>query len=186
MIAAGSGEAKTARDGRRWTLRPGRPTDGHPLARLFSEVRKEGRWLIATPGSVSEPSEAFWISELIRANEHLAVVAEADGEVVGNVLVNVDRGVATEHIGVLSICIAREWRDVGIGTELVTAAQAWARERGLRKVSLGVFPDNERAIAVYEKRGFVREGVRRMQYRSGETYRDEVLMAWFPLEDAGP
>jgi RimJ/RimL family protein N-acetyltransferase len=183
MILTGSGEVKTARDGRAWTLRPGRPTDGRALARLFADVRTEGRWLITTPGSISEPSEAFWISELIRANEHLALVAEADGEVVGNVLVSVDRGVATEHIGVLSITIAEGWRDVGIGSELVAAAQRWARERGLRKVTLGVFPDNERAIAVYEKRGFVREGLRRQQFRSGDTYRDEVLMAWFPQED---
>ncbi len=180
MILAGNGEAKVARDGRRWTLRPARPTDGRPLARLFAEVRKEGRWLITTPGSVSEPSEAFWISELIRAAEHLVLVAEADGDVVGNVLVNVERGVATEHIGVLSICIGYDWRDVGIGSELVATAQAWVEERGLRKLSLGVFPDNERAIAVYEKQGFVREGLRRMQYRSGDVYRDEVLMAWFP------
>ena len=56
-------------------------------------------------------------------------------------------------------------------------------ERGLRKLSLGVFPDNARAIAVYERRGFVREGLRRMQYRSGDMYRDEVLMAWFPKGD---
>ena len=113
----------------------------------------------------------------------LALVAEADGEIVGNVLISVDRGRATEHIGVLSICIAIDWRDVGIGSELVAAAQAWARERGLGKISLGVFPDNERAIAVYERRGFVREGLRRRQYRSGDTYRDEVLMAWFPEGD---
>jgi RimJ/RimL family protein N-acetyltransferase len=68
----------------------------------------------------------------------------------------------------------------------VEAAQRWAADRGLRKVSLGVFPDNGRAIAVYEKRGFVREGLRRMQYRSGSEFRDEVLMAWFPeeIEDA--
>ena len=137
MIQTGSGEAKTARDGRRWTLRPGRPTDGRALARLFADVRTEGRWLITTPGAISEPSEAFWISELIRAEESLALVAEADGEIVGNVLVSVDRGRATEHIGVLSICIAIDWRDVGIGSELVAAAQAWARERGLGKISLG-------------------------------------------------
>jgi RimJ/RimL family protein N-acetyltransferase len=184
MILTGSGEPKTARDGRGWTLRPGRPTDGRALARLFAEVRAEGRWLITTPGAISEPSEAFWISELIRGEEHLALVAEADGEIVGNVLISVDRGRATEHIGVLSICIAHDWRDVGIGTELVSGAQAWAREHALGKISLGVFPDNERAIAVYERRGFVREGLRRRQYRSGDTFRDEVLMAWFPQEDA--
>jgi RimJ/RimL family protein N-acetyltransferase len=182
MITTGSGEAKTARDGRRWTLRPARPTDGRALARLFSDVRKEGRWLITAPGAVSEPSEAFWIAEMIRAAEHLTLVAEADGEVVGNILVSVDRGVATEHIGVLSITIAADWRDVGIGSDLVGAAQDWAQERGLRKLSLGVFPDNDRAVAVYEKRGFLREGMRRMQYRSGDTFRDEVLMAWFPPE----
>lgn len=180
MIATRSGETKNARDGRRWILRPGRPTDGRPLARLFAEVRREGRWLITTPGAVSEPSEAFWITEMIRAGEHLVLVAEAEGEVVGNVLVTIDRGVATEHIGVLSITIAHDWRDVGIGSELVAAAQRWAVERGLRKLSLGVFPDNERAVAVYEKRGFVREGLRRMQYRSGDRFRDEILMAWFP------
>lgn len=179
MIQTRRGGTRTAGDGRRWTLRPGRPTDGRALARLFAEVRAEGRWLITTPGAVSETSEAFWIGELIRGAEHLALVAEADGEVIGNVLVSVDRGRATEHIGVLSICVAAGWRDVGIGSELVSGAQVWARERGLRKVSLGVFPDNDRAIAVYEKLGFVREGVRRMQYRSGDDYRDEVLMAWF-------
>jgi RimJ/RimL family protein N-acetyltransferase len=182
MIQTRSGETRMASDGRRWTLRPGRPTDGRALARLFADVRAEGRWLITTPGVVSEPSEAFWIGELIRASENLVLVAEADGEVVGNVLVSVDRGRATEHIGVLSICIARDWRDVGIGTELVAGAQAWARERGLRKISLGVFPDNDRAIAVYERQGFVREGLRRQQYRSGDEYRDEVLMAWFAPE----
>ena len=184
MIQTGSGEARTARDGRRWILRPGRPTDGRPLARLFADVRREGRWLITSPGAVSEPSEAFWISEMIRADEHLVLVAEADGDVVGNVLVSVDRGVATEHIGVLSITIADGWRDVGIGSEMVAAAQRWARERGLRKLSLGVFPDNERAVAVYEKRGFVREGLRREQYRTGDAFRDEVLMAWFPNAEA--
>ena len=186
MIQTRSGEQKTARDGRRWTLRPARPTDARALARLFAEVRAEGRWLITTPGAVSEPSEAFWIGELIRGAEHLALVAEADGDVVGNVLISVDRGRATEHIGILSICVASDWRDVGIGSDLVAGSQQWARTKGLRKVSLGVFPDNARAIAVYEKLGFVREGLRRMQYHSGDIYRDEVLMAWFPQDASGP
>jgi RimJ/RimL family protein N-acetyltransferase len=180
VIQTGNATAMVAHDGRRWTLRPGRPTDGRALAKLFADVRAEGRWLITTPGSVSEPSEAFWISELIRSDEHLVVVAEADGDVVGNVLVNVERGIATSHVGVLSICIGADWRDVGVGTELVAAAQRWIREKRLHKLSLGVFPDNARAIAVYEKRGFIQEGVRRMQYRSGDRFRDEVLMAWFP------
>ncbi|MGH2429539.1 MAG: GNAT family N-acetyltransferase [Candidatus Limnocylindria bacterium] len=186
MIATGASEPRTATDGRRWLLRPARPTDGRALARLFGAVRAEGRWLITTPGAGSEPSEAFWIAELIRGEEHLALVAESAGEVVGNVLVSVDRNQTTGHIGTLSICVAREWRDIGIGKALVAGAQDWAREHGLRKLALGVFPDNARAIAVYEQAGFEREGVRRQQYRSGDNYRDELLMAWFAAEAVNP
>jgi RimJ/RimL family protein N-acetyltransferase len=176
-----SSQARTAVDGRRWTLRPARPTDSRALARLFAAVRGEGRWLVTPPSAVSEPSEAFFIGEMIRDGSSLSLVAEADGDVVGNVLVSVERSVVSDHVGTLSICVADGWREVGIGSALVAAAQAWARERGLAKVALGVFPDNERAIVVYEHAGFEREGLRRRQYRvPGGGYRDELLMAWFP------
>ena len=174
-------QPQTAKDGRPWTLRPARPTDARALASLFADVRREGRWLVTPASAVSQPSEAFYIGEMIRDSTSLALVAEADGEVVGNVLVSVERSVVSDHVGTLSICVADGWREVGIGSALVEGAKAWANERGLAKVALGVFPDNERAIAVYEHAGFEREGLRRRQYRvPGGEYRDELLMAWFP------
>jgi len=177
-----AGETRTAADGRRWTLRPARPTDSRSLARLFAAVRGEGRWLLTPPGAVSEPSEAFFIGEMIRSTQGLVLVAESDGDVVGNVLVTLERNTVTNHVGTLSIVIDHEWRDVGIGSAMVRAAQDWVRERGLVKLALAVFPDNARAIAVYAHAGFVREGLRRRQYRVDGELRDELLMAWFPDE----
>lgn len=183
IMAKGSGVVRTTSDGRRWILRNARPADARPLARMFSGVRAEGRWLATPASAVSEPSESFFIGEMIRAGDTLVLVADADGEVVGNVLVSVEPSTMTDHIGTLSIAIAEAWRDVGIGSTMVRAAQDWTREQGLAKLALGVFPDNERAIAVYEHAGFVREGLRRRQYRGfGRGYRDELLMAWFPDE----
>jgi RimJ/RimL family protein N-acetyltransferase len=177
-------QARTAGDGRRWTLRPARPTDAHGLARLFDEVRQEGRWLVTPPSAVSQPSEAFFIGEMLRTGEGLALVAEADGDPIGTVQISLERSAVSSHVGTLSIVVADGWREVGIGSALVHAAQRWARERGLLKVALAVFPDNARAITVYEHAGFVREGLRRKQYRAdGDVLRDELLMAWFP--DAG-
>lgn len=180
-----TGETRTAADGRRWTLRPARPTDSRALARLFSAVRSEGRWLLTPAGAVSEPSEAFFIGEMIRSTTGLALVAEGDGEVVGNVLVTVERNAVSSHVGTLSIVIDHDWRDVGIGTAMVRASQAWVRDSGLAKLALAVFPDNARAIAVYERCGFVREGLRIRQYRVDGEFRDELLMAWFPQPAAG-
>ena len=50
-----SSESRTASDGRRWTLRPARPTDARALAELFAAVRREGRWLVTPATAVSEP-----------------------------------------------------------------------------------------------------------------------------------
>ena len=174
-------QARTTGDGRRWTLRPARPTDARGLARLFDEVRQEGRWLVTPPSAVSQPSEAFFIGEMLRTGEGLALVAEADGDPIATVQISLERSAVSSHVGTLSIVVADGWREVGIGSALVHAAQQWARERGLLKVALAVFPDNARAIAVYEHAGFVREGLRRKQYRAdGDVLRDELLMAWFP------
>jgi RimJ/RimL family protein N-acetyltransferase len=185
-MADASSQAHKASDGRKWTLRLARPTDARGLVRMFGAVRAEGRWLATPPSAVSEPSESYFVGEMIRAGDTLVLVAEADGEVVGNVLVSVEQSSMSDHIGVLSIAILDGWRDIGIGSEMVRAAQAWTREQGLAKLALGVFPDNERAIAVYEHAGFRREGVRRRQYRAPGGFRDELLMAWFPDEEPGP
>jgi RimJ/RimL family protein N-acetyltransferase len=172
---------RTAADGRHWLLRPARPADAEPLARLYAAVRAEGRWLVTPPTAINPPSEAFFIAELIRADEAAVLVAEASGDVVGNALVMSDRDVSSRHVGILSVTVAEGWRDVGLGTDLVAATQTWVRERGLARLALSVFPDNARAIAVYTRAGFVREGLRRRQYRQADgTYRDELLMAWFP------
>jgi putative acetyltransferase len=182
MVSIESSRQQT-HDGRAWTLRAARPTDAAALARLFAEVRAEGRYLVTPATAVSEPSEAFFIAELIRSDGSLALVGEVDGSVMGNVLVSVERNLVSNHVGTLSICVAQAWRDSGVGSALVHAALDWARRRGLAKVALGVFPDNARAIAVYEHAGFVTEGLRRRQYRTADnTYRDELLMAWFPEE----
>ncbi len=175
-------EQHSAADGRRWTLRAARPGDAQALADLFAAVRAEGRWLLTPASALSHASEAFFIGELIRESGGLALVAEADGEVVGNVLVSVERSTVSDHLGNLSICIDHGWRDIGIGGALTRAATAWAQAVGLAKVGLSVFTDNARAIAVYEHAGFVREGVRRRQYRVDGAFRDELLMAWFPQE----
>lgn len=172
---------RIAADGRPWVLRHARPADAEPLAHLYAAVRAEGRWLVTPPNAVSPPSEALFIAELIRADASAVVVAEASGEIVGNALVMTDRDVSSRHVGVLSVTVADGWRDVGLGTALVAAAQAWVQDRGLTRLALSVFPDNARAIAVYTRAGFVREGIRRRQFRQPDgTYRDELLMAWFP------
>ena len=51
------------------------------------------------------------------------------------------------------------WRGRGVGRRLLEATVAKARCEGFKRIELDVYADNPRAIALYEKAGFVREGI---------------------------
>ena len=58
------------------------------------------------------------------------------------------------------------------------AAEEWACAAGVTKLELHVFPHNHAAIALYEKLGYEREGLRRGHYaRADGLLRDVLLMA---------
>jgi len=42
----------------------------------------------------------------------------------------------------------------GVGSRLLAFAETWAKEHGCRYVTLGVFPGNARARALYERHGY--------------------------------
>jgi ribosomal protein S18 acetylase RimI-like enzyme len=68
--------------------------------------------------------------------------------------------------------VARDWRGRGVGSALMAAAIEWARDEGLHKLTLAVFPHNAAGIALYRKFGFVDEGLRVRHFRraSGELW----------------
>jgi len=57
-----------------------------------------------------------------------------------------------------------ENRRKGIASQLLAALIAAARERGITALTLEVRSSNTAAIALYEKHGFTREGVRKKFY----------------------
>jgi RimJ/RimL family protein N-acetyltransferase len=81
------------------------------------------------------------------------------------------------HATSLALGVARPSWGQGVGSALLSAALAWSKEVGLRRVDLTVRVGNARAIALYEGHGFVVEGVRRSSLLVGGSYVDELLMA---------
>jgi putative acetyltransferase len=83
--------------------------------------------------------------------------------------------------GVLSVAMAilPEARGRGGGRALVKAVQDHARANNVHKVSLEVWTDNARAIALYAATGFEVEGLRRDHYRRKDGgLRSTLIMAW--------
>jgi RimJ/RimL family protein N-acetyltransferase len=138
------------------------------MARLFAAVAEERNGIATEP-----PVDLADRSAKFARTAASSMVAEADGEIVGTINVDVGR-FGTGDLGML---VDASWRGRGVGSALMDAAIAWSREQGLHKLSLEVFPANKPAIALYRKYGFVEEGFRPKHYRraNGELW-DAILM----------
>ncbi|HET9443590.1 MAG TPA: GNAT family N-acetyltransferase [Acidimicrobiales bacterium] len=156
----------------RFVVRRGVAADVAAAVELFVVVAAEGRW-IGREVVNREERHAELMAALRRSEDTAVFVGEAGGEVVAQL------GVTLRPYGVaeLGMHVAPAWRGRGVGTALLEAAIAWARDAGAHKLALQVWPHNEPALGLYRKFGFVEEGRLRRHYRrrNGELW-DAVVM----------
>jgi L-phenylalanine/L-methionine N-acetyltransferase len=90
----------------------------------------------------------------------------------------VQPGLRRAHVRGLGISVANGWQGRGVGDRLMQAAMHWADKwAGILRVELGVLCDNTRAIKLYERHGFITEGVMRGHILRDGVYADTQMMA---------
>jgi RimJ/RimL family protein N-acetyltransferase len=160
------------------TVRRATPGDAAALVELARAVGAEEEGWLITDGEWRSPSEERRYLRALRRTQHAAVfVAESEDGIVGRISLARDPHPASEHVADLGIMVSQDHRRQGIGRALMEAGEAWAREVGVLKLELHVFPYNDAAIALYEHLGYEREGYRRQHYRRGSGFVDAILMA---------
>ena len=99
-----------------------------------------------------------------------------DGVVLGHLDLHGGRLPAELHRATLGMGLERPARGQGHGRALIETAIAWARDRGLAWLDLGVFAHNRPARALSASVGFVEVGTTRDQFRVDGTSIDDVSM----------
>ena len=93
------------------------------------------------------------IERFIARNPTTSVVARDGGRIVGSILCGSDgRQGALYHV-----CVAKEYRRRGIGTQMVAFCMHQLRYMGINKVSLIAFTTNEAGNAFWNKIGWTRK-----------------------------
>lgn len=116
---------------------------------------------VALDAPPSEREEHDFFDRMLREvenKESIYVMAYVNGSFAGNGRVNRGKG-RHHHVGGLGISLTRQYRDEGIGTELMGLLIDEARGLGLRLLTLTCFETNVPALRVYEKLGFQKSGV---------------------------
>ncbi|MDC7741757.1 GNAT family N-acetyltransferase [Rhizobium binxianense] len=104
-------------------------------------------------------------------------VAAAGDEVVGWCDISRHFFPSHAHRGKLGMGIIPAYRGKGLGRILIETTLKAAQNAGFMRVELDVYEDNARAIALYEKVGFTREGIVRRAARIDGRFIDAVSMA---------
>ena len=155
------------------------PADAPQLVELGRAVSSEPEGWLITDRNWRDTGDERRYLRTVRRSPHAAVfVAEAPEGIVGRLSLARDSHPASPHVADLGLMVAAAHRRRGIGRALLEQAVEWAREAGVEKLELHVFPHNEPAIRLYERFGFEREGLRRAHYQRGGELVDAVLMAY--------
>jgi putative acetyltransferase len=162
------------------TVRLATPHDAHALVELAESVgREEGRWILGTGPWRAPADERRYLRTIERHPDAAVFVAEDGRSIVGRLSLSRDPHPASKHVADLGLMVAASHRRRGVGTLLLEQAVAWARESGVRKLELHVFPWNDPALGLYGSFGFEREGYRKRHYERGDELVDAILMVYF-------
>ncbi len=165
-----------------WTLVSAQPDDADALALIGAATFLEtfagvldGAAIVAHCG-VAHASGYY--TERLKAGAAAWLAQVEHGAPIGYALLDKPQlpevEVREDDLELKRIYALSRFQGGGLGRALMATAQDEARRRGAQRLLLGVYAQNQRALAFYARAGFVRLGQRRFSV-GGREYEDMIL-----------
>ena len=139
-------------------LQLARPADRESVNAMARQVHAMH---VAWRPDIYEMTEEMYPEDrfLTAIKERQLYVAKLDNRVVGYLLVKIRSydwsGMVKRKVMLIDeLCVEESCRGQGIGKEMMADAHALARAFGCTDLQLGVYPQNDGAVAFYQKCGF--------------------------------
>jgi ribosomal protein S18 acetylase RimI-like enzyme len=143
--------------------------------RALDFVARERRYLAFLEAPPLESIRTFVLGNIEQG--HPQLVALSAGEVVGWCDVTPKPRPIYAHSGVLGIALLPEFRNRGIGRQLIDRTLVAARTSGFHRIELTVREKNANAIELYKTVGFEIEGLQRDAVQVDGVYENVIMMA---------
>lgn len=143
------------------TLREAVPDDAAEVLELMKQLEQETDFLVLDEIGMQLTPEllALNLADIYESENNLLLLAIADGKLIGSASVKAAADDHVAHIGEVGISILKSYWGVGLGSALLGEVIEWAKLGGvIRRLELTVQQRNARAIHLYRKFGFEREG----------------------------
>lgn len=166
------------KDGRTCVLRNGTAQDGQAALDVFILAHTQTDYLLTYPNEITftADEEAEYLQKKADSENEIEILAEVDGRIVGTAgIEQISPKVKLRHRCDFGISINKEYWGLGIGRALTDACIECARKAGYEQIELEVVADNDRAVMLYEKAGFIEFGRNPRDFKSRLTGYQEVV-----------
>ena len=142
-------------------LRNGTESDGQLVLDHFNLTHSETDYLLTYPdeNSFNAAQESRYLKEKAESEREIELLAIADGVIVGTAGIEaVGTKYKVRHRAEFGISVVKKYWGLGIGRVLLTSCIECAKTAGYSQLELEVAAENERAVSMYERAGFVECG----------------------------
>ena len=149
------------KNGKVAVLRNGVESDGSAVLENFNLTHEETDYLLSYPdeNSFDPEQEGQFLKQKTESVNEIEIIAFVDGRVAGTAGIEaVGTKYKVRHRAEFGISVLKEYWGLGIGKALTEACIKCAEEAGYAQLELNVVAENKRAIALYQKAGFVEYG----------------------------
>lgn len=168
------------KDGRDCVLRNGEERDGQAALANFILTHEQTDYLLTYPDetTMTADEESQFLQNKTESDREIEIIAEVDGAAAGLAGIEaVGSRDKIRHRAEFGISIDRRYWNLGIGTALMSACIECAKTAGYEQIELNVVAENETAIRMYRKAGFVEYGRNPRGFKSRQTgYQETVYM----------
>ncbi len=156
------------------TIRRAVGTDAEAIARIF-----DGPKAVFGTLQIPYPHPDRYRNFIVQNDpNNIILLACAGDDVVGNLGLHLQANTRRKHVCQIGMAVRDDWQGMGVGTALMQAAVDMCdRWLIITRLELDVYTDNVPAIRLYEKFGFVAEGVHKMHAFRDGVYVDTMSMA---------
>lgn len=151
----------TLKNGMECRLRNGTENDGQAVLDVFNLTHGETDYLLSYPdeNSFTAEQESKFLKEKTESKNEIEIVAEVNGKIAGSAGIDaIGSSCKVRHRAEFGINIAKKFWGMGIGRALTEACIECAKNAGYTQLELNVVADNDRAVEMYKKFGFVEFG----------------------------
>jgi RimJ/RimL family protein N-acetyltransferase len=151
--------------------------DALELVNFWQNIGQETDFLTCGSDGYAKEEEEKIVSDSLKLQKSPILIGRINDIIISQIFLQRSINSRTKHAAYIEdVAVYKKYWGKGIASQMMHAAIFWAYNNNITKLGLYVDIDNDRAIKLYNKFGFVIEGKIRRAMKINDHYTIEYLM----------